>query len=148
MIPRLVETGFIVVVPALPGYGWSERPKAPIGPTKVAAMWRTLMDMLGYPRFLALGGDWGAVIHLNLFLVVSPDAIADEELRDFWSKVGAVRCAREKAATGFCRTPSRKRSAWPCTTIRSDGLPGSSRSSTAGATSRAASARISSSPIL
>lgn len=57
------DDGFDLVIPSLPGYGFSGRPKSPIGPRKVAAMWRTLMvDGLGYPRFCAQGGDWGAAV--------------------------------------------------------------------------------------
>lgn len=43
VIPLLTSRGYTVVVPSLPGYGFSGRPRAPIGPRRVAAMWRTLM---------------------------------------------------------------------------------------------------------
>jgi len=65
--PRLAKQGFDVVVPSLPGYGFSGRPSRPISPQKVADMWRTLMvDVLGYRRFGAQGGDWGSVITRHL----------------------------------------------------------------------------------
>lgn len=55
------EDGLDLVIPSLPGYGFSGRPPHPIGPRRVAALWRTLMiDRLGYSRFAAQGGDWGA----------------------------------------------------------------------------------------
>jgi microsomal epoxide hydrolase len=58
---------FHVVVPSLPGYGWS-------GPTtepgwdvqRVAQAWKTLMSRLGYDRYGAQGGDWGAMISARL----------------------------------------------------------------------------------
>lgn len=54
---------FHVVAPSLPGFGYSEKPSTTgWGIEKIAAAWATLMDRLGYPRFLAHGGDWGGVI--------------------------------------------------------------------------------------
>jgi len=65
--PLLVKQGFDVVVPSLPGFGFSGRPLWPISPQKVAEMWRTLMvDVLGYRRFGAQGGDWGSVVTRHL----------------------------------------------------------------------------------
>ena len=61
--PLLAARGYDVVVPSLPGYGFSGRPPRPIGPTKTAEIWRTLMcDVLGYKRFGAQGGDWGSIV--------------------------------------------------------------------------------------
>lgn len=54
---------FHVVAPSLPGFGYSDRPTVTgWGIEKIAAAWTTLMDRLGYPQFLAHGGDWGGVI--------------------------------------------------------------------------------------
>jgi len=54
---------FEVVVPSLPGYGFSAKPTAPgWDPVHIAEAWITLMRRLGYPRFVAQGGDWGAQI--------------------------------------------------------------------------------------
>lgn len=54
---------FDVVVPSLPGYGFSERPSRPgVGPHHVAGLWAELMQGLGYWRFGAQGGDWGASV--------------------------------------------------------------------------------------
>lgn len=53
---------FHVVAPSLPGYAWSDRPSAPIGPREVARRYDTLMGALGYDHFLYQGGDWGCVI--------------------------------------------------------------------------------------
>ena len=54
---------FHLVIPSLPGFGFSDKPAAPgwnIGRT--AAAWTALMDRLGYARWGAQGGDWGAAI--------------------------------------------------------------------------------------
>ena len=54
---------FDVVVPSLPGYGFSERPSATgWGPVRIARAWIELMSRLGYRRYVAQGGDWGAQI--------------------------------------------------------------------------------------
>ena len=54
---------FHVVVPSLPGYGFSPAPLKPgMGPFKVATLWAGLMQGLGYGRYGAQGGDWGASV--------------------------------------------------------------------------------------
>ena len=54
---------FDVVVPSMPGYAFSGRPTAPgWEPAQIARAWITLMKRLGYSKFVAQGGDWGAVI--------------------------------------------------------------------------------------
>jgi pimeloyl-ACP methyl ester carboxylesterase len=54
---------FHVVVPSLPGYGFSEAPNEPgWNIHRIAAAWAELMDRLGYSRFIALGSDWGTSI--------------------------------------------------------------------------------------
>jgi pimeloyl-ACP methyl ester carboxylesterase len=54
---------FDVVVPSMPGYGFSGKPTAPgWDPAHIAGAWIELMRRLGYTRFVAQGGDWGAVI--------------------------------------------------------------------------------------
>ena len=55
--------GFDVVIPSLPGYGFSDAPTSPLGPRAIAARMNELMTtVLGYDRYSAQGGDWGAVI--------------------------------------------------------------------------------------
>jgi microsomal epoxide hydrolase len=57
------EDGFDVVVPSLPGYGFSSKPKKPIGPRTVATYFEPLMsDVLKLPNYIAQGGDWGSSI--------------------------------------------------------------------------------------
>ena len=54
---------FDVVIPSMPGYGYSGKPTSPgWGPDRIARAWTTLMKRLGYNRFVAQGGDWGAVV--------------------------------------------------------------------------------------
>jgi pimeloyl-ACP methyl ester carboxylesterase len=54
---------FHVVIPSLPGHGFSAKPTA-VGwdPIRIAQAWATLMRRLGYERFVAQGGDWGAAV--------------------------------------------------------------------------------------
>ncbi len=57
------EDAFHVVVPSMPGYGFSGKPTdTGWGPVKIADAWFVLMKRLGYERFVAQGGDWGAQI--------------------------------------------------------------------------------------
>jgi pimeloyl-ACP methyl ester carboxylesterase len=54
---------FDVVVPSLPGYGFSDIPRTPgMTPRRIASLWVELMRGLGYERFGAQGCDWGAVV--------------------------------------------------------------------------------------
>jgi epoxide hydrolase len=54
---------FHVVCPSLPGYGFSGRPTEPgWGVERIAAAWVEVMARLGYDRFVAQGGDWGAMV--------------------------------------------------------------------------------------
>lgn len=54
---------FHVVIPSMPGYGFSGKPTATgWGPERIARAWDVLMKRLGYTRYVAQGGDWGAVI--------------------------------------------------------------------------------------
>jgi pimeloyl-ACP methyl ester carboxylesterase len=54
---------FHVVIPSMPGYGFSGKPTtAGWGPERIAKAWTTLMKRLGYKHFVAQGGDWGAII--------------------------------------------------------------------------------------
>jgi len=63
------EDAFDVIVPSLPGYGFSDRPRARgMGPRKIAALWARLMQELGYERFGAQGGDWGSIVSISLGL--------------------------------------------------------------------------------
>jgi pimeloyl-ACP methyl ester carboxylesterase len=80
---------FDLVIPSLPGYGFSGKPTAPgWTPVSIARAWATLMQRLGYKRYVAQGGDWGNAvsevmalqqppgllgIHTNMAATVPPD---------------------------------------------------------------------------
>jgi len=54
---------FHVVIPSMPGYGYSGKPTTTgWGPAHIARAWTVLMKRLGYTKFVAQGGDWGAII--------------------------------------------------------------------------------------
>ena len=54
---------FHVVIPSIPGYGFSGKPTGTgWGPERIARAWTVLMKRLGYTRFVAQGGDWGAIV--------------------------------------------------------------------------------------
>jgi pimeloyl-ACP methyl ester carboxylesterase len=60
---------FDLVMPSLPGYAHSGKPAQPMGPRATAVLWDKLMtDILGYPTYLAQGGDWGSIVTANLGL--------------------------------------------------------------------------------
>jgi pimeloyl-ACP methyl ester carboxylesterase len=86
------EDAFDVVIPSLPGYGFSGKPKGTgWDPDRIARAWAELMQRLGYTRYVAQGGDWGAPvtsamarqaaagllgIHINLPATVPPEVAA------------------------------------------------------------------------
>jgi pimeloyl-ACP methyl ester carboxylesterase len=81
---------FDVVIPSMPGYGYTAKPRETgWGPERMARAWAELMRRLGYTRFVAQGGDWGAIVtdvmavqapegligmHTNMPGVIPPDA--------------------------------------------------------------------------
>ena len=61
------DDAFDVVIPSLPGFGFSSKPPKPVGPPTIARLWHKLMkDVAGYPRFGAQGGDWGQAVTIQL----------------------------------------------------------------------------------
>jgi pimeloyl-ACP methyl ester carboxylesterase len=57
------EDAFHLVIPSMPGYGFSGKPTTTgWGPERIARAWAILMERLGYQRYAATGGDWGAII--------------------------------------------------------------------------------------
>ncbi len=69
-------SAFDVIVPSLPGYGYSERPRTRgMHTRRIAELWGRLMSGLGYERFGAQGGDWGATISTRLAMLF-PDRVA------------------------------------------------------------------------
>jgi pimeloyl-ACP methyl ester carboxylesterase len=64
---------FDLVIPSLPGYGFSGKPTAPgWNPPRIAKAWAVLMQRLGYPRYVAQGGDWGNAVTENMAVQEPP----------------------------------------------------------------------------
>ncbi|MCK9541395.1 MAG: epoxide hydrolase 1 [Novosphingobium sp.] len=88
--------GFDLVIPSLPGYGFSGCPAAPIGARDAAAiMVRLMTEVLDYDAYISQGGDWGGIlsswigmldpvhcagIHLNMTMPAKPDAGSADEM--------------------------------------------------------------------
>ncbi len=68
---------FHIVVPSLPGYGFSDRPaEAGWSTERIAAAWIELMRRLGYDRFVAQGGDWGSAVTSAMAALAPPELAA------------------------------------------------------------------------
>jgi pimeloyl-ACP methyl ester carboxylesterase len=68
---------FHLVIPSMPGYGFSGKPTSPgWGPERMARAWAELMQRLGYGRFVASGGDWGAFVVDQMGLQAPPGLLA------------------------------------------------------------------------
>jgi pimeloyl-ACP methyl ester carboxylesterase len=64
---------FDVVIPSLPGYGFSGKPTATgWDPARIARAWVVLMKRLGYTRYVAQGGDWGNAVTEQMALIAPP----------------------------------------------------------------------------
>jgi pimeloyl-ACP methyl ester carboxylesterase len=68
---------FHLVIPSIPGYGFSGKP-ATTGwdPPRIASAWTVLMKRLGYTRYVAQGGDWGALITEQMGVLAPPELLA------------------------------------------------------------------------
>ncbi|MDB9768925.1 epoxide hydrolase [bacterium] len=97
-----IDDAFDVVVPSLPGFGFSGRPSRPMGPRKIANTLNKLMtENLGYKNYLAQGGDWGATIanwigydhskscnaiHINCLTMRHPDGPQTKQEKEWQQK--------------------------------------------------------------
>ncbi len=67
---------FDIIIPSLPGYGFSGKPTTPgWDPIRVARAWIVLMKRLGYTRFVAQGGDWGNAVTEQMALQLPPELV-------------------------------------------------------------------------
>jgi pimeloyl-ACP methyl ester carboxylesterase len=67
---------FDLVIPSIPGYGYSGRPATTgWGPAHIARAWTVLMKRLGYTKFAAQGGDWGAIITELMGMQAPPELL-------------------------------------------------------------------------
>jgi len=113
---RLADA-FDVVIPSLPGFGFSSKPTT-LGwnRERVADAWAILMARLGYPRFAAQGGDWGASvanhlaqrhpertigIHLNLVSVDPPPGAGEPGADEHYAAWRTARGHRERWESGY-----------------------------------------------
>jgi len=70
------EDAFHLVVPSLPGYGFSGKPTTTgWDPVRTAQAWVELMRRLGYTRFVAQGGDWGAAVTQTMGVQAAPELL-------------------------------------------------------------------------
>jgi epoxide hydrolase len=114
------EDAFHVVCPSLPGYGFSGKPsEAGWGVGKIAQAWETLMLRLGYDRYGAQGGDWGAAvttqigrnrghcaaIHLNM-PIARPPAGSGGDLTEDDQQALADYAEHRKWGTGYSKQQS------------------------------------------
>jgi len=68
---------FHLVIPSMPGYGFSGKPTSRgWGPERVGRAWAQLMERLGYTRYVAQGGDWGAFVVDQMGLQQPPGLLA------------------------------------------------------------------------
>ncbi len=95
------EDGFTIIAPSLPGFGFSESPKKPLGPRKIAEILNNMMTKnLNFSQYFAQGGDWGATIanwlgydharycqaiHINCLTMRHPDGPQTDEEKE-WQK--------------------------------------------------------------
>ena len=97
-----IEDSFDVIVPSLPGFGFSGKPSKPQGPRKMAEILNKLMtENLGYKDYMAQGGDWGATIanwighdhskfckaiHINCLTMRHPEGPQTNEEKDWQTR--------------------------------------------------------------
>ena len=93
---------FHLVIPSLPGYGFSGKPAAAgWGPERIARTWTVLMKRLGYTKYVAQGGDWGALITQLMGAQAAPGLLGIHT-----NMPGAVPPDIDKAALAGAPAPS------------------------------------------
>ena len=74
---KSASDAFDVVIPSMPGYGFSGKPTTTgWDPAHIARAWVVLMKRLGYTKFVAQGGDWGAVVTEQMGVQAAPELLA------------------------------------------------------------------------
>ena len=93
---------FHLVIPSMPGYGFSGKPTAPgWDEDHIARAWVVLMKRLGYTRFVAQGGDWGAIITDLMGVHAAPELLGIHS-----NMPGVIPPDIDKAAQSGAPTPS------------------------------------------
>jgi pimeloyl-ACP methyl ester carboxylesterase len=102
------DDAFTLIIPALPGFGFSSMPAKPVNANTVAKLWNKLVtEIIGYKQYVAQGGDWGAgvtvrlgyffpdnvkAIHLNFFPGITvPDSAQTEAERKYFASINSWR---------------------------------------------------------
>ena len=109
------EDAFHVVAPSMPGYGFSDKPRAPgFGPEQIAEVNAALMARLGYDRYGIQGGDWGSIVsrwnafnhpeqaiglHINMLIAGAPRGEGDPA-----AGVPPAELERSRARSSFYNT--------------------------------------------
>ncbi|WP_437040816.1 alpha/beta fold hydrolase [Streptomyces sp. enrichment culture] len=146
----LTEHGFHLVIPSMPGYGFSDQPTTTgWDPDRIARAYGVLMQRLGYDSYLAQGGDWGGVvatrmgaqrpaglraIHINFPEFLAAPPIGDNPT-PAWSSPRSNRAAASSPSspdTTSYSAPGRRPLATPSPTPRPGRPLGSTRSSSTG----------------
>ena len=112
---------FDLIVPSLPGFGFSGSPTKPIGPRKMAEILNKLMiENLGYKDYVAQGGDWGATIanwlgydhakhckaiHINCLTMRHPDGPQSDEEKNWQNKFNEDQIMQEGYRTQQATKP-------------------------------------------
>jgi pimeloyl-ACP methyl ester carboxylesterase len=93
---------FHLVIPSMPGYGFSGKPATPgWDPARIARAWVVLMQRLGYTQFVAQGGDWGAIITDVMATQAPPELLGIHS-----NMPGVIPPDIDKAAQAGAPTPS------------------------------------------
>src|SRR6186997_327790 len=93
---------FDLVIPSIPGYGYSGRPATTgWGPAHIARAWTVLMKRLGYTKFAAQGGDWGAIITELMGVHAAPELLGIHT-----NMAGVIPADIDAAALAGAPTPS------------------------------------------
>ncbi len=96
------EDAFHVVIPSMPGYGFSGKPASTgWGPERIANAWTILMKRLGYSHYVAQGGDWGAIVTDMMGVQAPPELIGIHT-----NMAGTIPPELDKAAFTGAPTPA------------------------------------------
>ena len=103
---------FDLVIPSMPGYGYSGKPTSTgWDPARIARAWTVLMKRLGYTRYVAQGGDWGALVSEQMGVLAPPELLGIHTNLPFAVPAEDPQGARSPATV--CRPASR-----PTKTVR------------------------------